>query len=104
MSILLLLNCPIVITGNNEDQSGEFSPAPEKGNLLQILGEMNSRPLPENLASNLPLIKTSSSSFPNRTRPERLNQTTMDLLAALSSETQSQLSFEGRNSEKSRPS
>ncbi|GER39303.1 squamosa promoter-binding protein [Striga asiatica] len=96
--------------GNTGDNSGKSSSAPEKEHLLQILSKINSLPLPANIASKLPLPKNTSSSVPNHTSPKNQNQTTgdasrpstMDLLAALSSEAQSQPSSEDSDSEKSR--
>ncbi|CAA0824385.1 Squamosa promoter-binding-like protein 14 [Striga hermonthica] len=110
VNVINLLTVLAHAQGNTGDNSGKSSSAPEKEHLLQILSKINSLPLPTNLTSKLPLPKTTSLSVPNHTSPKNQNQTTgeasrpstMDLLATLSSETQSQPSSEDSDSEKSR--
>ncbi|KAL6571965.1 SBP domain [Orobanche minor] len=102
--------------GNTGDRTDNLSSTPGKDHLIQLLSKINSLPLPENLASKLPLPKTTNAGVSNHVCSENQNQTsenasrpsTMDFLAVLSgppssdAENQSQPSTEGSDSEKSK--
>lgn len=100
----ILLIATHIIIGNTVDKSGNLPSVPDKDQLIQILGKIDL--LPENLAAKSNPGHVSSENQ-NQTNKNASSTSTMDLLAGLSgapcfdpSESQSQQSTEGSDSEK----
>jgi hypothetical protein len=93
LDIVNLLTAIARVQGKNQDKNINCPPVPDRDQLIQILGKINSLPLPVDLAAKLPNFGNLNRKIPDHNsleNPNKLNgnnpssPSTMDLLTVLS--------------------